>query len=391
MIGDKLDHTGQADDLTVLLSFTYDFDPKTTAKIGLKFADGMLPLTVLGTEVLEGDPYSNPPGAFDEGYGQDNFWLDEAWVSHTYGEDDFWRFGRQFQHHGLGLVVNNERRAQNGFRRRFDGIFGLSNIDLDLFYGGSSYDWSPIPTGSVNSDGYFSGRLEYDGGRVDLGLTWLPDGVGQEDARGVDLSYRWSGDKYLVAEYAWLFHHANRYRWVRKNRPEAYAAALDLYKTDRLWLQGWYSLVDAEYDIQYSSLHPYVKIEQRNKPLNVLYWDRWLKRRPVLTNLEFIGGNVWTHLGEFPLHFSYYHVDEEAPNWFYNCQVSSVVFDELWALRTYRQLSENASVQLTYAQAKRGTDPNVQVLPPPASPPTTTDLGSIGTQKFLQLEFLLGF
>ncbi|MCK4324932.1 MAG: hypothetical protein KAW89_10400 [Armatimonadetes bacterium] len=387
LVGRALDHDTEADDLTVLFSVTYDIDEDTMAKVGLKFADGILPLSVLGTEVKEGPPYENAPKPFEwdyfRPYGNDEWWLDEAWVAHSFGEDDFWRFGRQFQQYALGLVVNNERRAQQGFRRRFDGLFGLNNVDLDMFYGGSSYNWAPIPESNPGSDGYFSSRVQYDGDRMDLGFSWLPDGVGQEDVRGVDLSYRYSGDKYLVAEYGWIFHHANRYVYPRKHRPDALAIALDLHKSDDLWLQGWYSIVDSEYDVQYSSLHPYVKIEQRNRPQNLLYWDRWLERRPVLTNLEFIGVNAWTHLGEFPLHFSYYHVDEESPTWWYDCQVVGVVFQDLWALRTYRSLGENASVQLTYAQALRSDEPNLDLEGEP--------LGEVDDQQFLQLKFMAAF
>lgn len=207
--------------------------------------------------------------------------------------------------------------------------------------------------------------------------------MGQEDVKGIDLACRYSGDKYLVAEYAELDHHANRGPYARKHKADALAVALDVWKTHDLWLQGWYSNVDAEYDVPYSSLHPYVKIEQRDRPPNLLYWDRWLKRRPVLTNLIFLGGNLWTHLGEFPLHFSYYQLDQEAPGWWYNCQVSSLVFDRLWAVRTYRPLGENASVQLTYAQALRGDQPNVDIQGNP--------LGAIDDQQFLQPECLLGF
>ncbi len=162
----------------------------------------------------------------------------------------------------------------------------------------------------------------------------------------------------------------------------ALAIALDVWKTDGLWLQGWYSIVDAEYDVQYSSLHPYLKIEQRNRPLNLIYWDRWLKRRPVMTNLEFIGGNALTHLGEFPLHFSYYQLDEEPFEWCPSAQIAFLVFDKLWAVRTYRPLSEKASVQLTYARAARGEQPNINFWGEP--------LGPIGDQQLLQLEFLLG-
>ena len=176
--------------------------------------------------------------------------------------------------------------------------------------------------------------------------------------------------------------------YTRKHNPDALAVMADLYKTDDLWLQAWYSIVDAEYDIQYSSLHPYLKIEQRDHPHNLIYWDRWLKRRPAMTNIEFIGGNVWTHLGEFPLHLTYYQLDEEAYEWWPSSQVSSLVFNKLWAIRTHRSLGENASVQLTYARAERSDEPNIKYQGPDEG---VVPLGPIDDQQFLQLEFLLSF
>jgi len=109
LIGRALDHDTEADDLTVLLSASYDIDENTMAKIGLKFADGHLPLSVLGTEIHEGEDYENAPKPFEfdyfRPYGNNEWWLDEAWLAHSFGEDDFWRFGRQFQQYALGLVV----------------------------------------------------------------------------------------------------------------------------------------------------------------------------------------------------------------------------------------------------------------------------------------------
>jgi len=65
LIGRSLDHDTEADDLTVLFSASYDIDRNTMAKIGLKFADGALPLSVLGTEIKEGPLYKNAPKPFE--------------------------------------------------------------------------------------------------------------------------------------------------------------------------------------------------------------------------------------------------------------------------------------------------------------------------------------
>ncbi len=84
LVGRGLDHNAEADDLTVLFSASYDIDKNTMAKVGLKFADGALPLSVLGTEIKEGPLYENAPKPFEfdyfRPYGNDEWWLDEAWV-----------------------------------------------------------------------------------------------------------------------------------------------------------------------------------------------------------------------------------------------------------------------------------------------------------------------
>jgi len=63
--------------------------------------------------------------------------------------------------------------------------------------------------------------------------------------------------------------------------------------------------------------------------------------------------------------------------------VTGIVFDNLWAVRTYRSLGENASVQLTYAQALRSDEPNLDLEGEP--------LGEVDDQQFLQLKFMAGF
>ena len=370
------------DDLTVKVAASYDFDEDTRAKVGLKFADGELPLTVLGAEVGEDPLFKNPPGVFTEGYGQNNFWLDEAWLTRHLAEDDFWCIGRQFQAYGLGLVVNNERRAQQGIRRRLDRLWN-SHFDLDVFAGGGSYDWMPIPDpDSGDTDGYLSMRLSYDRPRYEIGFNWLPEGVGSEDARGVDLAWRYSGDKYLLAEYGKLYYHVNRYRYARKHVPSARMIVLDITKSDDLWLQAFHSRVDSEYDIQYSSIHPYLKIEQRSRPGNLIYWDRWLRNPPAMTNLRFYGGNLWTHIGCIPVQLTYYKVTKDS-DWWPDAQISSLAYDRLWAIRTTHHLADGVDMVLTYAQQHRSDYPNLDRDGDP--------LPEAGNQRLLQTTFQVYF
>ncbi len=367
-VGSKLfESESLADDLTAKITVSRDIDEDTDAKIALKFADGVLPLTVLGVEVGERPLYRNPPGAFTEGYGQDHFWLDEAWLTRHIGTDDFWRAGRQFQDYGLGLVVNNERRAQQGIRRRFNGLWG-TDFDFDVFAGGASYDWMPIPVsfrpggpvGSSGIDGYVSARLSYDRPRYTIGVNWLPTGVGREDAASADLAWRYSGDKYILFEEARQDFHANRYLYYRKHRPSAAMAVVDITKSEDFWLQGFYSKVDAEYDIQYSSIHPYLKIEQRHRPGNLIYWDRWLWNPPAMTNLEFLGGNIWTRICHTPVQLTYYEVDKTS-DWWYGAQIASLTHDRLWAIRTTHRVADGVDVILTYAHQDRSDYPNLDI------------------------------
>lgn len=75
------------------------------------------------------------------------------------------------------------------------------------------------------------------------------------------------GDRNLYAEYATVWHHVNRERYPLNQPPRAWAVSVDLLKTPDFALTGYHSHVDAEYDIIYSSIHPYFELIE-GRPAN---------------------------------------------------------------------------------------------------------------------------
>ncbi len=307
-------------------------------------------------------------------------------MRHRTGGESYWVFGRQYYKYGLGLVANNERRSIQGLYSYHHHLRG-TRFNLEWMYAGASYAWQGIPvyphTGwEKDTDEYYSTRLSYDGGRMKVGINWLPEGVGAERARSFDIAWRYSGDKWLQFEFAWQQRHANRENYPRTNDPTAYMAIADLYKSGSLWLQGYYSFASAEYDIQYSSLHPGIERVQCIWTPNLFYWERWLRRPPIMSNLYFLGGNLWVKLWGLPVQFTYYKVTEDSPEW-RNAPVACLAFDKLWAIRTRHHLADGVDMVLTYARQERSDKPSTDrqgnLLPDP------------GDQEMLQAALEIAF
>lgn len=354
--GDGIAADNLFDALDLELGLACSDGDRNSGRIAIRFKDRFIPLSVLGVEVGEPPPFSDAPGVYAQGYGNDNIWLSEAWLQHQMSEGRWWQAGRQFQKYSLGLVVDNQRRAQNGIRLHLEGWLSRRLV-WDLFAGASAYDWTLEGLDS-HSDGYFSARLAYVTPRFEVGFQALPDGVGDEEAWGVNLNWRWSGDKWLRFEMGKQYEHANRHRFLRKNPPDAHMVVLDILKTEDYWLQGLWSQVDAEYDIQYSRLHPYFEYLQPTIPSGGwIGWERWLDRLPCITNLEFFGGNLWWELGSVPIQFTYYSLREEADDWWYDSPLEGRYWDALWGIRIYQELAPNADMVLTYAVQERSSKP----------------------------------
>ncbi len=347
------------------------------ARIALRYKDTVVPLSVLGGpgrssyDTGEHPRYIDSPGAYENGYGPEALWVSEAWYERNIGEGRWWRGGRQFQQYGLGILANNERRAQQGARLHYER-WPHRRLAWDLFYGGSEYDWALERLDPPNrfidfGDEYIFARLAYQRPRFVLALNWLPNGVGGERALSGDFAWRWSGDKWLRYEYARQFYHANRPNWKGKNDPDAHMGLFDVLKSKKTWLQLCYSNVDAEYDVQYTILHPFYEPFQHFHPTVpdpnggvkdiMLEWERWLYNPPAITNLIFMGFNVWTKIGSFPIRGTYYHVDTRS-SFFSDSPIATnadgcVGFDDLWAIWVYIPATKTTNVYLVYGQQLR--------------------------------------
>lgn len=352
--GTSVDCKNGYDALTAKVGIQGNITDRLFGRVTFKAADEYVPLSVLGVETGEGSAFINFPGRRPRGYGGNDIWLDEAFVSFETGGflSGEWTIGRQFQSYGMGLMVNNERRAQAGVRYRKRG-FLFNNLNLDAFYGGGSYDWLPIEPFMSHSDGYLTARFEYDRPKWQLAYNAMPDGAGNENVQGIDLHVDLGGDKHLYAEYAEISHHVNRFRYAGHGAPNAYGLSVDLLKTRDFALRGFYSRVHPEYDVIYSSIHPYYELIEGDtqQNFNHIPWERWLRNPVMLTNFKVIGGSASTHLGEFPVDFAYYKLYKIA-DWWWESQYANVDFDVLWAVTFRKSLAHGAVMSLTYAEER---------------------------------------
>ncbi len=337
-------------------------------RIAVKYTDSRQPLSALGIEVEQGPPVVAPGGPPDPilGYGARDVYLDEAWVSFdTPGFlDANWTVGRQYQRYGLGLVVDNDRLSQQGFRGRFDDLFG-SHLNAELFLGGASYGSLPAPYFGFR-DGYASAYLGYERSNWSIGVPYLFDGysadqgvpeVGDEEAWGVDLWWRYWGDRELRAEYARLEEHANRLTSSHPENPdpEAIMALLDVWNDDSLRLTGIYTDVDPEYDIVYSSIHPYYEKLLNAPGVPIIPWERWMYRTLALPNYEIWGasGSVDVFGPKSSVDFLYYNLTPKTDRWA-PAPIDFDCYDQLYMVSYRHQMTEDVMTSLTWARQQDG-------------------------------------
>lgn len=363
------------DALSARLSVDYRWDEGNRFHIGLRSSDEYVPYAVTGVTFGEGPRWRGYPGdqtLWGLGHGGNKVWLEDAYLSLERGRSRY-VIGRQFWCWGLGILANNERRGVQGVRWHRRELFGRS-LDFDCFAGGASYDFKPLPNEGRNNDEFFISRLDWRRPRWSLAVNWKPEGYGHEDEAGFDLWYHLGGDRHLYFEYARQQYHANRPLWTRSGKPEAAMGIVDLVKGQDGWIQGFYSRVEPEFDEVYSTIHPYWEILQRDRPWNAIPWEMWLRNPPAITNLEIIGGSAGTHLGDWPLELTYYNCDAIS-NWWDSSFLDDLFYDELWALRTRREVAEGMTWELTYAQQQK----------------TSRAPRDFRDQKLLMLSFEVGF
>ncbi len=345
------------DALCAKLTARHAFDERTEAVLSIKVIDDLQPNAVLGRYVREATPWTNYPYGESQaylgpdGYGQGLFWLDEAYLRLRRGHNT-WTIGRQFFRFGLGCMVNNSRRAIQAVRWHRERFLD-DELALDVIAGGGSYDLEGIPPEVSKADFYCAARLEYRRPRWAIAFNWLPDGVGQEDVYGGDIWIRLGGPNHrprnLWFEYARMRHHNNRPLWHGSNPSTAMMGIVDLVRTPRCWLQGFYSQADAEYDVIYSQLHPYWEVLQRRPAPNMIPWEHWLRTPPLYSNLEIYGGTLGWNLGSVPVEFTYYKLSKLS-DWWMSSELDGLYFDTLWSIRARVPITESLRATVTYAR-----------------------------------------
>lgn len=342
-------------------------------RIMLKMSDQRQPLAAIGVEVGEGPPVRGVDWVApnrDLGYLGGDLYLDEAWVAfpNSWPLGAKWTVGRQFQCYGLGLVVNNERLAQQGVRCQIENLF-TDGLSLDAFVGGANWDWRPAGAPG-NNDGYGSVFLQYRQPRWSIGFPYLINGVSydyvggpnyDEEAWGIDVWWNYAGNRNLWFEYAKQEGHANRHIFrgsVGNANPEAYMAVVELFKGGTFSLSGVWTNIEAEYDIIYSSLHPYFELLCPSARTSRAFpYERWINRPLAVTNLTTYGLKGTWHIDRdrWPLDFFYYKVDNTT-DWWVDSPLDGLYYDTLYGLTLRRQLAGPVECSVTWAR-QRPVDP----------------------------------
>jgi hypothetical protein len=288
-----------------------------------------------------------------DGNQAETLWLDEAIVS---ANSKFilpatWTLGRQYQTYGMGLLVDNERKSQQGIRVQVSDIFG-SNLDFDAFGGGvdnmfavspildpnNPYNFpniDPAGTGNWATDGYASGRLAYSRPSWSLAANYLATGINDERGWSADLAAQiWGRD--VRAEYASL--DTNRLG-ADPNENHAWMASADLWRSSNWSLTGFYSDAELNYSTGYSILNPYYEDIKTLQP--GIPWEKWLRNPLVVQNTRVLGGHLNFNVGSVPFSAAYFDVKAKS---------GPTPFDALWAVSTSKQLAEGVTANLTYAQ-----------------------------------------
>lgn len=334
------------------------------AQVVVKHVDNRVPLSAIGNEINQGPPLAVPPGPPDQtrGWGPSDVYLDEAWLAleGSWPADGTWTFGRQFQSYGLGLVVDNQRLSQQGVHGRFEDLFGAS-INAELFLGSASYGDIPLPFGP-NGDSYASLYLEYQRPRWSIGFPWLIDGYSadtgavdttDEQAWGVNFWWRFLGDRDLHVEYARLEEHANRTTASHPDcdTPEAWMVLLDLWNDDKIKFTGIGTSVDPEYDVVYSSIHPFYQRYNMDCDACSIPWERWMHHIFAMPNVDALGfmGTVQFDNRRSSLDFLYYDLEAKTDRWV-PAPMTRLDHDELYMLRFTHRYSEELTNSLTWAR-----------------------------------------
>ncbi len=331
---------GWAGNDVVSANFQYD---ALTAKLGI---EGPITNDLSGKVALKVRTADDSMAMLVDGNAAETLWLDEACLmfptKKVLAAD--WVWGRQFVNYGLGLLVNNARQSQDGIRAKMTNVWN-TNVDIEAFAGASAYSWA---TPLDNNDGYVSAMASYEKPNWKLAGEWLANGYGGEEGWSADLWTKFWGRE-LYAQYATQTQSANFTDVSNYNtQPYAIMAMLDVWKGENWALRGFYSDVEAEYSVYYSTLNPYYESYRTELGTGVVPWERWLRNPLAASNLEVIGGQLQFNLANTPFEIAYYSLDANnpAPG---RQPFGGIMYDELFAIRTSKTVADGVELGLTYA------------------------------------------
>jgi S-layer homology domain len=392
-VGDCVKMDNMFDNLTAMVGVQGRITDGVSGRIAVKSRDqndnsfvnpAGYPLTAYPFDTANGLGSVLHGGPAVDGYAAETLWLDEANISVNtrWFIPSTWTVGRQFQTYGMGLLVDNERKSQQGVRWQINDIF-KSHIDLDAFLGGDDtafvapiiapiipsdpYNFTPIAN-PAERHAYGSARLSYSRPTWSVGGNWLQSGVHDEQGWSADVAAQiWGRD--IRAEYARL----------RKNvmgsdvglGDDAYMISADIWR-GRTWrLTGYYSHTDDNYDVVYSVLHPYYETLDPQAEggliptaVGMIPWEKWLRNPLAIPGAGVLGGHLDLRLGSIPFTVAYFDVKGNGG--------SIVPFNRLWSVGTSKQLTDGVTANLTYAQE-------------------TANMGGLDNQKLLEASVAVGF
>jgi hypothetical protein len=327
---------------------------------------------ILGYSYLP-DWYDTPYIQVPDNYVGGTIWLDEAYLQFAtkgFGAPKF-TVGRQYINYGLGLVANNDRQSLQGVRAQWANVFN-SNLDFEFFVG----DGSPFYTSSVNEsngsdlygnatdypgpgDSYVATRLSYAKPTWSVAGNWLVNGFAGEEAWSVDAWWKYWGDRNLYVEYAQQRKYVDGSSTPDEGpgqNPGAILAMADLWKAPTWSLRGMYARAYSDYNIYFSSLHPYWEENVRNfDSLIVGYipFELFTRKVPVFANTMTYGGTLAFDLGNTPFEFSYYKL--KATQGYEDMARAEYPYDELMSLRVSREVADGVNVYVLGALEKANT------------------------------------
>jgi len=295
-------------------------------------------------------------------YTQDMGWLDEANLDFTWRTWPYARMvaGRQYQSYALGLLVDNERQAQEGLRLVWNDLAG-TNVNLETFYGGSTPTWvAPIEDASgpdiSQGDTYWTARASYQRPNWAIGANWLINGMAKEEGYSADLWTRFWGGRELKIEYAVQTQALDGDDYVSHSEPAAVLATVDVWKGNNWGLRGYFSDLDAEYDPWYSVANPYFEPYGINdNGSQWIQWGRILDNPLALSNLQVAGGLLDFSLFNADFQAAYYNVQKNSDFWghtLWSCTDGSgpedVPYDGIFTLGMTKKVADGVNFNLLY-------------------------------------------